>query len=254
VTSPAGALPTFALLSRGCFRREFGRAPIRALWKHVLLPAAIVAFVSLLDTGTPARERWPRLAVAGAVWLLFANSVTYGGMMLWHERSLLRQAVVPPALLLAAAALVPLSLFAVHLSLVHLALLASASPGGAAGVEMLVGGAIAAATGLGAGTLAARVTQLRPGFALTLPKLLLASLVLTPVFYRPAALGGIERAWCLANPLCVATALGRAGLSLQAEPLPRYAVGIACASSGAVLCWGLLTLRARSFWFMDEHV
>ena len=72
--------------------------------------------------------------------------------MLWHERWLLRQAVVRPGLLLAAAALVPIGLFVVHLSLVHLALLASALPRGG-GVETLLGGGIAAASGLGAGIL-----------------------------------------------------------------------------------------------------
>ena len=87
-----------------------------------------------------------------------------------------------------------------------------------------------------------------------LPKLLLASLVLTPVFYPPSALDGLKGAWCLANPLCVATELGRAGMLFQAEPLPRYAVLIACASSGAILCWGLLTLRVRSLSWADEHV
>lgn len=254
MTFPTGTLSAFALLSRGGLRREYGRAPLHALWKHILLPAAIVAFVALLDTGAPARDRWPRLAVAGAVWLLFANSVNHGGMMLWHERWLLRQAVVPPGLLLAAAALVPLSLFAVHLSLVHLALLASASPRGGAGVETLFGGGIAAASGLGAGIFAARLTELRRGFAVTLPKLLLASLVLTPVFYPPSALDGLKGAWCLANPLCVAIELGRAGILFQAEPLPRYAVPIAYASSGAILCCGLLTLRVRSLSLTDEHV
>ena len=59
-------------------------------------------------------------------------------------------------LLLAAAALVPIGLFVVHLSLVHLALLASALPRGGAGVETLVAGGIAAASGLGVGILAAR--------------------------------------------------------------------------------------------------
>lgn len=194
------------------------------------------------------------LAAGGAVWLLFANSVNYGGMMLWHERGLLRHAVISPWLLLAAAALVPIGLFAVHLSLVHLALLAGAFPRRGAGGETLVAGGIAAASGLGAGVLAARLTELRPNFALMLPKLLLASLVLTPVFYPLSALGGLKDAWCLANPLCVATELGRAGILFQADALPRYATSVALASSGAILCWGLLTLRLRSISFADEHV
>jgi ABC-type polysaccharide/polyol phosphate export permease len=226
---------------------------MRALGKHILLPTAIVAFVSFLDAGARAPERWLMLAGGGAVWLLFANSVNYGGMMLWHERWLLRQAVIPPWLLLAAAALVPIGLFAVHLSLVHLALLASALPRRAGG-ETLVAGGIAAASGFGAGIFAARLTELRPNFTLLLPKLLLASLVLTPVFYPVSALRGLEDAWCLANPLCVATELGRAGTLLQADALPRYAIPVASASSAAILCWGLLTLRPRSISFADEHV
>jgi ABC-type polysaccharide/polyol phosphate export permease len=253
VIFPTDKLSAFALLSKGCLRREFGRAPMRAFGKHILLPAAVVAFVSFLDTGATAPDRSLMLAAGGAVWLLFANSVNYGGMMLWHERGLLRHAVISPWLLLAAAALVPIGLFAVHLLLVHLALLAGGFPRRGGG-ETLVAGGIAAASGLGAGILAARLTELRPNFALMLPKLLLASLVLTPVFYPLSALGRLRDPWCLANPLCVATELGRAGISFQADVLPRYAISIACASSGAILCWGLLTLRLRSISFADEHV
>ena len=174
--------------------------------------------------------------------------------MLWHERWLLREAVIPAWLLLAAAALVPIGLFAVHLSLIHLALLASSFPRGGAPVETLVAGGIAATSGLGVGILAARLTGFRPNFAFVLPKLLLASLVLTPVFYRLSALDGLKGAWCLANPLCVATELARAGISFQAEALPRYAISVACALSGAILCWGLFTLRAPSTSFAEEHV
>lgn len=227
---------------------------MRAVLTHILLPAAIVAFVSFLDTGASARSRWPGLAVAGAVWLLFANSVNYGGMTLWHERWLLRQAAVPPALLLAAAALLPLALFVVHLSLVQFALLASASPAAGIGGDTLLGGGIAAASGLGAGVFAARLTALRPSFASMLPKWLMASLLLTPVFYPLSALGGLTGAWCLFNPLAVATELGRAGLRLQTEPLPRSAVLVACASSSAILLWGLVALRARPLTLTDAHV
>jgi ABC-type polysaccharide/polyol phosphate export permease len=251
--SPTANLSTFGLLMKGCLERELLRAPIAALGKHILLPTAVVCFVSFLDTGAAAPDGWPMLAVAGAVWLLFANSVSYGGMVLWHERWLLRQRVIPAWLLLAAAALVPVILFGVHLSLVYLALLASSLPRAGAPVATLVAGAIAAASGLGAGILAARLTGLRPRFALTLPKLLLASLVLTPVFYRPSALDGLQDAWCLANPLCVATELGRAGISFPAEALPRYAVLIAIVLSGAILCWGIFTLRGQSTSFAEEH-
>jgi ABC-type polysaccharide/polyol phosphate export permease len=254
VSSPAEKLSAFTLLAKGCLRREFGRAPIRAVWKHILLPAAIVGFVAFLGTGAPVSDRLLMLAAGGAVWLLFANSVNYAGMMLWHERWLLRQAVIPPWLLLAAAALVPIGLFAVHLSLVHLVAVAGGFSRGEARGETLVAGGIAAASGLGAGILAARVTELRPNFALMLPKLLLASLVLTPVLYPLSALDGLKDAWCLANPLCVATELGRAGMSFRSDALPRYATSVASVSSGAILCWGLLTLRVRAVSFADEHV
>src|SRR3954463_13072351 len=155
----AAALLAFRLLIKGCLEREFLRRPIAALWKYILLPAAVVCFVSFVATGSAARDGWPMLAVAGAVWLLFANSVTCGGMILWHERWLLRQAVIPAWLLLAAAALVPIGLFAVPLSLVPLALLASSFPRGGVPVETLGAGGIAAASGLGAGILAARLTE-----------------------------------------------------------------------------------------------
>jgi ABC-type polysaccharide/polyol phosphate export permease len=243
----------FGLLMKGCLERELLRAPIAALWKHILLPTAVVAFVSLLDTGAAASDRWPMVAVAGAVWLLFANCVNYGGMVLWHERWLLRQAVIPAWLLLAAAAMVPIGLFGVHLSLIHLALLASSFPRGGAPIGTLIAGGIAVASGTGAGILAARVTEVRPNFAFRLPKLLLASLVLTPVFYRLSALDGLKDPWTVVNPLSVATELGRAGISSQAEALPRYAISIACAVSGAILCWGLFTLRVPSTWFAEEH-
>jgi ABC-type polysaccharide/polyol phosphate export permease len=253
VMSPTATLLALGLLLKGCLRREILGAPIHALWKHILLPTAVVCFVSFLNTGAPAYGGWPMLAVAGAVWLLFANSVNCGGMMLWHERWLLRHGGVPAGLLLAAAALVPIGLFGVHLSLIHVALLASSFPRGGTPVETVVAGGIAAAAGLGAGILAARLSGFRPNFAFALPKLLLASLVLTPVFYRLSALDGLKDAWSLANPLSVATELARAGISFQTEALPRYAKPIACALSGAILCWGLFTLRTPSTAFSEEH-
>jgi ABC-type polysaccharide/polyol phosphate export permease len=185
--------------------------------------------------------------------MLFANSVNYGGMVLWHERWLLRQAVVPAWLLLVAAALVPIGLFGVHLSLVHLALLASSFPQGGASVKTLFAGGIAATSGLGAGILASRLTAFRPNFAFALPKFLLASLVLTPVLYPLSALDGVKDAWCLANPLCVATELARADISFQSGGLPRHAIPLACALSGAILSWGLLTLSVPSPSFANDH-
>lgn len=243
VMSPTATLLALGLLLKGCLRREILGAPIHAFWKHILLPTAVVCFVSFLDTDAQAHGGWPMLAVAGAVWLLFANSVSYGGMMLWHERWLLRHAGIPAGLLLVAAALVPIGLFGVHLALIHLALLASPFPRGGTPVETVVGAGIAAAAGLGVGILAARVSGFRPDFPSVLPKLLLASLVLTPVFYRLAALDGLKDAWSLTNPLAVATELARAGISFQTEALPRQAIIHACALSGAILCWGLFTLR-----------
>ena len=254
VTSPRATLLALGLLIKGCFARNILRAPIRAFWNQILLPTAGVWFVSFLDTGAPAQGRWPMLAVAGAVWLLFANSVNYGGMMLWHERWLLRHAGIPAGLLLAAAALVPIGLFGVHLSLIHLGLLASSFPRGGTPVAIVVAGGIAATAGLGAGIFAARLSGFWPNFAFVLPKLLLASLLLTPVFYRLSALDGLKEAWALANPLSVATELARGGISFQTEALPRYAISIACALSGAILCWGLFTLPVPSTSFAEEHV
>ena len=52
--SPTATLLAFALLVKGCLEREFFRAPINALWKHILLPAAVLCFVSFLDSGAAA--------------------------------------------------------------------------------------------------------------------------------------------------------------------------------------------------------
>jgi ABC-type polysaccharide/polyol phosphate export permease len=250
--SPAATLFGFGLLVKGCFARNFLRKPIRAFWNQILLPSAVICFVALLDTGTAARPAWPMIAIAGAVWLLFANSVNYGGMTLWHERWLLLQPVIPPWLLVAAAAVVPIGLFGVHLSLVHLALFGSSLRRDGISVDTLIAGGIAATFGLGVGIIAARLAGFRPSFAFALPKLLLASLVLTPVFYRRSALDGLEDTWCLANPLCVATELARADISVQSEALPRHATVVACALSGIILCWGLL-LSVRSPSLAGEH-
>jgi ABC-type polysaccharide/polyol phosphate export permease len=245
---------TWGLLVKGCLRREILSAPLHALWKHIVLPAVVVSYVSFLDAGARLSGGWPMLAVAGAVWLLFANSVNCGGMMLWHERWLLGHRHIPAGLLLAAAEMVPIGLFAVHLSLIHIGLMASPIPRGGTGVETLAAGWIAAAAGLGAGVLAARLTALRPGFVAALPTLLLASLLLTPVFYRLSALDGLKEAWVLANPLAVATELGRAGISFQPEALPGSAALVASIVSGVILCWGLLTLRLPLPSSADEHV
>jgi ABC-type polysaccharide/polyol phosphate export permease len=246
-------LLSFGLLVKGCLRRNLLNAPVAVLGKQIVLPAAIVGFVSFLGTGAAVSQRWPVFAIALVVWLLFANSVSYGGMVLWHERWLLRQRVIPAWLLLAAAALGPIGIFAVHLSLLHIGVVATSFPRTGFKIETLVAGGIAAATGLGTGIFAARLVEYRPHFASVLPKLLLATLVLTPVFYRLSALDGLKDIWCLANPLCVATELGRAGISFQADTLPRQALPIAAALSAAILCWGLFTLRLPANSFPEEH-
>jgi len=251
--SVTSTLLILRLLIKGCFWRNVRQAPLRTLCYQLLLPAAAISFAAFLQAGATPRTEWPTIALAGTVWLLFANSVTYGGMVLWHERRLLRQPVVPAWLLLAAAAVVPLGLFGAHLSLVHVALLASSFPQRGAPVATLVAGGIAAASGLGAGIFASRVIALRPEFALALPKFLLASLVLTPVLYPRYALDGAKD-WCLVNPLCVATELAREGISQPPQDLPRHALLFACALSGAILCWGLFTLRVPSTCFAEEHV
>ena len=253
VISATETLLALGLLTKGCLSRNILRAPFRAFWKHILLPIGVVCFATFLHIDATARGGWPMLAIAGAVWLLFANSVSYGGMTLWHERWLLRHPSIPAGLLLTAAVLVPISLFGVHLSLIHLALRASTFPRGGTPVEIAFAGAIAVAAGLGAGILAARLSGLRPNFAFALPKLLLASLILTPVFYRLSSLDGLGHAWSMANPLCAATELARAGISLETEDLPRHAKIIACALSGAILCWGSFTLRVPSASFTEEH-
>jgi ABC-type polysaccharide/polyol phosphate export permease len=193
------------------------------------------------------------LAIAGVIWLLFANSVNQGGMMLWHERWLVRDRRVPAGLLLTAAAVVPITLFGMHLSLIHLALWVRAVPQNGSPADVALAGGIAAATGLGLGILAGRFSGLRPNFLSALPKLLLASLILTPVFYRLSSLDGLGHAWCLANPLCAATELARASISREPEALPRHAMTAACGLSAVVLVWGLLMLRLPTTAFAEEH-
>lgn len=246
-------LRAFGLLAKGSAAREFRGGPFRALLKHIVLPAGVVCFFTFLHTDVTVRGGWPMLAVAGAIWLLFANSVSHGGMMLWHERWLLRDGKVPAPVLLASAALLPVALFGIHISLVYLALRIHPIPQGGTLAELVLPGGIAVATGLGLGILAARLSGFRPNFVSVLPKLLLASLILTPVFYRLSSLDGVGQAWCTVNPLCAATELARASLSLERPPLPRHATIIACSVSVSILCWGLLTMWLPSTAFASEH-
>jgi ABC-type polysaccharide/polyol phosphate export permease len=248
-----GILRTLGLLAKGCFSRYIFRAPLKAFLRDLLLPAGGVWFLTFLHTDATVRGGWPMLAIAGAIWLLFSNSVSQGGMMLWDERWLLRDGRIPAGLLLTAAALVPVALFGVHVALIQVALRTGAIRQDGTPIEIVLAGGIAAATGLGVGILAARLSGLRPKFASALPTLLLASLILTPVFYRLSSLDGFGQAWCLANPLCAATELARAGIFLSEEPPPRRAQIIACCLSTAILCWGLFTLRLPSTAFAEEH-
>lgn len=248
----SGNLLAFGLLAQGSFR-DILRAPLRALLKHLLLPAGVVFFLTFLNADATVQGGWPVLAIAGAVWLLFANSVTDGGMVLWHERWLLRDGKIPAGLLLTAAALLPTAVFGIQISIVHLGLQARAIPHVGIQTDLLLAAGIAAATGLGAGIAAARVSALRPRFAAALPKLLLVSLILTPVFYRLSSLEGLGQVWCLLNPLCAATELARAGIGFELDPLPRHAKIIACGLSAAILCSSLLTLRRPSIAFAEEH-
>lgn len=246
-------LRALGLLAKGSVALELRGGHFRALLKHFVLPAGVVCFFTFLHTDATAGGGWPMLAVAGAVWLLFANSVSHGGMMLWHERWLLRDGKVPVSFLLASAALLPVALFWIHISLVYLALRIYPAPQDGALGELVLPGGIAVATGLGLGILAARLSGFRPNFVSVLPKLLLASLILTPVFYRFSSLESVGQAWCTVNPLCAATELARAGLSLERPPLPRHAKIIACSVSVSILCWGLLTMRLPSTAFASEH-
>jgi ABC-type polysaccharide/polyol phosphate export permease len=251
--SLTGTLGALGLLAKGCFSGYFLRAPLKAVLRDLLLPAGGVWFFTFLHTDATARGGWPMLAIAGAIWLLFSNSVRHGGMMLWHERWLVRDGRVPAGLLLTAAALVPIALFAVHVSLIQLALRTGSVRQDGSPIEIVFAGGIAAATGLGAGMLAARLSPLRPTFASAIPKLLLASLLLTPVFYRLASLNGLGQTWCMANPLCAATELARAGIFLAEDPPPHRVQIIASCLSAAILCWGLFTLRLPPTAFTADH-
>ena len=128
------------------------------------MPAGVVWFFTFAHVDAAARGGWPMLAIAGAVWLLFANSVRHGGLMLWQERSLLRDGMVPSSHLLAGAAVFPIALFAVHLSLIRLALSLGGGSETWSWIAVGLAGVVAAATGFGIGILASRLSGLRPAF------------------------------------------------------------------------------------------
>jgi ABC-type polysaccharide/polyol phosphate export permease len=244
---------TFGLLVKGSLSRELLRAPLTTVWRQLLLPVGVVAFFTFVRADAAAGDGWAMIAVAGAIWLLFANSLTQAGMVLWNERRLLQGGRIPPVTLLAAATPVPLGLFAAHVALIYLALGAGSSLVRGVPNTVVLAGGIAAATGLAAGVLAARLCALRPGFTSLLPAVLLVSLILTPVFYRAASLKGIGQLWCTANPLCAAVELARAGFFDRAAPSPPPVRAVACAVSAAVLVWALWTLRERASVFRAEH-
>lgn len=245
-------LRALVLLANGSLHREILRRPFWGLMKHIILPAGVVCFFTFLHTDATVRGGWTMLAVAGAVWLLFANSVSHGGMVLWQESWLLRDRKVPAWLLLTSAAVVSVALFGMHVSLIHVALWIDPAPQNGTMIELVLAGGIALATGLGLGILAARLSGFRPHFVSVLPKLLLVSLVLTPVFYRLSSLGRVGQAWCTVNPLCAATELARAGLSLEPAPLPPHARIVAWCVSASILCWGLFAMRLPSTAFAAE--
>ena len=246
-------LRAVGLLVKASFNATLFRAPVRALLREILLPAGVVWLLASLQTDATARGGWPMLALGGAVWLLFANSAKQVGMALLDERWLLRDGTISAGLLLMAGALVPIALFGMQVALIYVILWVRAIPRESSAIELVVPGGIALVTGLGAGILVARLSRLRPIFASALPKLLLVSLILTPVLYRVSALDGFGRVWCSVNPLCAGTELARAVVSGDSEPLSRQAITTACGISAAILCWGLFTVRRRSTVFTEEH-
>lgn len=241
------------LLVKASCVSEIRRTAVRALWQQALLPVIFVGFFTFLQPEVTHHGGWPMIAIAGAVWLLFANSVRQGGMVLWHERWLLRDGSVPPGSLVAASTVVPIVLFLVHVSLVHAVLWAGPAPADGLSAYLLPAGGIALGAGVGVGILSARLSSLRPAFASAVPKLLVVSLVLTPVLYRASSLWSLGPAWCAANPLCAATELARAAISMRASPPPLATVLIAGIISLAFLCCGLLALRLPASALAELH-
>jgi ABC-type polysaccharide/polyol phosphate export permease len=240
------SLMALGLLARGCFSREILSAPGQVLLKQFLVPAGILGFCMLLQTGGPTSSGpWPILAIGGVIWLLFVNCVNHWGMTLWHERSLLLEGRVPRLMLLAAAMPVPLALFISHVCLILVILLIWPALEVGHSATPLIGAALAAFTGVATGILAARLCLLRPGFSAVLPKLLLVSLVITPVFYRASALTKTTtgQAFCSVNPLCAAVELARAGFPSEAEPITPYAWTTTLAVAATLVVAALGALR-----------
>jgi ABC-type polysaccharide/polyol phosphate export permease len=231
------------VLVKAAFAREVRGGLLRPFARHIVLPAAGVWFVTFLHTDATRHGGWPMVAVAGAVWLLFANTVSQAGMTLWHERWLLRENRIAPGLLVTSAAVVPLTLFALQMTLVQLAVLVRDEPHGAALDDVVLAGGVAFATGLGTGILVARFFTVRRQTASALPKLLAASFVLTPVLYRLAALKDAGKVWCTINPLCAAAELARRNIARDPSALPAHAGVIALCLSAAILLWGFTTTR-----------
>ena len=183
------------------------------------------------------------LGIAAAVWLLFVNSASQGGMILWRERNLLRGGLVRPEALVMAGVVVPLALFGVHLSLIALTAPSSTGVGIRSWTAMLLSAGMAAVTGLGVGIIASFWKERWPPawFSLGLP---LGSLFVTPIFYSRFVFGRANDAWCAVNPLCVAVGLARGAIGETPE-LPPFAVSFGVGMSLSVFVWAFSQLYRR---------
>jgi ABC-type polysaccharide/polyol phosphate export permease len=244
--SGAHGLRAFGLLARGAFARETRHGVVWTIAKHVVLPIAAVCFFESLHLEVTRQGGWPVLAIAVAIWLLFANSVSEGGMVLWRERWLLADGRTGPWLVVASAATVPLAVFAVHIVLFEVALAlfpVDEATGTTAGLALPT--ALTLATGLGVGVLAARICGVFPSLVAMLPSLLAASLLVTPVLYRMPSYGW-PAAWCAINPICAAIGLARAAVSSAVPSFDTAPAIVASMVSGAILCWAVFVARLSS--------
>ena len=230
-------VPAFALLAKGAVARATRGGAFRTLLMHVVVPVGVVWFLAFLDTEVTRNDGWPMLAIAGAVWLLFANGLTQCGMSLWYERRLLVGTPPPPWLLVSSSAVVPVSLFVLHVTLIDLAIAVLSTPYHVVTLGLVLPAGIALATGVGVGILFARLCAVRPGVVTALPVVVAASLVLTPE--------GAGETWCRLNPLCAATELARSDVSDTPAPIPDSSTITAIGSSFVLLTWGFLVMRRR---------
>jgi ABC-type polysaccharide/polyol phosphate export permease len=211
--------------------------------RQVLIPAVGVWFFTFVGVEATARGGWPMLATAAAVWLLFVNSASHGGMILWREQDLLRGGLVRPGALVVAGAVMPLALFVVHLSLIALTAPSRTGGGLRSWTAMLLPAWIAAVSGLGVGILASLWRERWPPswVSLGVP---LGSLFFTPIFYTRFVFGKANAVWCAVNPLCVAVDLARGAIG-ETRGLPPFAVSLGVGMSFAVLLLAFFQLRLR---------